>query len=110
LSLTRGTNKIVKPADAAAEYWATIDDVDAHKPTLRRHESACKTLKAHMVATGKRTYEGITLVEVNGGKRLDQSAAIAELGDRLARFMLDSVRRSLVPGRRPKKYSSEAAA
>jgi hypothetical protein len=101
--------KIMKPADAAAEYWATVDQVEAFKATQKRFDNAVEALKEYMVAEGKEMYLGIMLRETPGGRRLDQKAAIAGLGDKLDPFFGDAVRRSLIPAKRPKRFDPAAA-
>jgi hypothetical protein len=91
----------VKPVDAAGEYWATLDDIEAHKPIARRHDAACKVLKEHMTERGLETFRGIRLAETPGGRRLDQKSALRKFGDKLNDCFIDTVRRQLIPVKRP---------
>lgn len=96
----------MKPAEAAAEYWATIDEVEAHKPVARRHDAACKVLKEYMSERGSETFRGIKLTETSGGRRLDQKAALRKFGDKLNDCFVDTVRRALIPVKRPAAKAS----
>jgi hypothetical protein len=100
------TGGAMNPAEAAKEFWATVDAVTEHKPVASRHEAASKVLKAHMVDKGVATYQGIHLVESPGGSRLDQNLVKAKYGDKLKDCMIDTIRRSLIPVKRPKAHAS----
>jgi hypothetical protein len=104
-------NKIMNAAAAAEEYWATVDDVEAFKSTQRRFDNAVKVLKQHMVTGGlvDKQYLGILLRETPGGRRLDQKAAIAGLGTKLDPYFEDTVRHSLIPAKRPKRFAQPAS-
>ncbi len=98
----------MKPADAAAEFWATLDEVEAGKPAVRRHEKAVDVLKKHMVAAGLKRYRGIDLVESPGGDRVDLKLLEAKFPDETAECRQPTVRRALVAKQRPR--SAPAAA
>lgn len=90
------------PDVAAREWWETKDEVDAAGPALKRHEAAARVIKDHMRALGLDTFKGIDRKVGHGGKRLDEKAARAELGDALDPFYRDLDRVSLVGRRRPR--------
>ncbi|HET6908889.1 MAG TPA: hypothetical protein VFH54_06075 [Mycobacteriales bacterium] len=96
------------PKEAAAEFWATIDVVRDTKPVLARHEKASKVLKEHMADKGIDTFLGIHMTETNGGRRLDQGKALAKFGDKLNDCFVDSIRRALIPVKRPKSLDPAA--
>jgi hypothetical protein len=93
------------PTEAAAEYWATLDQVSEHKPIATRHDKATKVIKDHMVAKSLTTYQGIRLNETSPFERLDQAAAIAKFGDKLKDCIIEQVRRSLIPVKRPSRLA-----
>jgi hypothetical protein len=94
--------------EAARVYWDTVDAVTDAKPVISQHEAACKVLKEHMAEKSLSTYQGIMLRETAGGKRLDQGKAVAKFGDKLKDCFVDSVRRSLIPVKRPKSLEPAA--
>jgi hypothetical protein len=96
----------MSPAEAAREFWDTVEAVTAHKPVAKRHSNASDVLKKHMVDKDLTTYQGIHLTEIDAGERLDVAAARAKFGDKLADCMVPSKRRSLIPVKRPKSLSS----
>lgn len=99
----------MKPADAAAEYWATLPEVEAVKPVLSRHEKACKVLKEHMAEKKLETYQGIRMTETPQ-RRFDLKVALAKFGERLNDCFDDNaVRRSLIPVKKPARLSKPAA-
>jgi hypothetical protein len=94
--------------EAAAVYWSTLDAVTDAKPTIAKHDAACKVLKEHMGEKKLATYQGIALRETSGGQRLDQGKAVAKFGDKLKDCFVDTVRRSLIPVKRPKSLEPAA--
>ena len=96
----------MKPLEAAAEYWATLDDVDAAKPIARRHEKAPDVIKKHMAAEGITTFRGIDMVTAPVD-RVDLKLLESKDPELVALCRMEGVRRSLIPKRRPK---SKAAA
>ena len=94
------------PAQAAKVWKDLQPEVEAHKPVASRFEAAAKVLKAHMKAEGLSEYRGILRSEGSGGRRLDEDAVKAHLGERLADFMRDTVRVSLQRKPRASRTSS----
>lgn len=96
------------PKEAAAEFWATVETVAEFKPVLARHEKASKVLKEHMAENSLTTYLGIHMTEASGGRRLDQGKALAKFGDKLNDCFVESIRRALIPVKRPKSLERAA--
>lgn len=98
----------MKPADAAADWWATIDAVTAHRPIATRHERASKALKAHMKEHGLTTFRGIRRDVGSGGLRLDHDLLQKKFGAAIDDCKSESERVSLVPVKRPRSVSAPA--
>ena len=97
----------MKPADAASDFWDTIDAVTAHKPIAARHERSVKALKKYMAEKKLLRYRGIRRDVGSGGLRLDNDLLQEKFGSALDNCRVETERVSLVPERRPRSATAD---
>lgn len=99
---------IMKPAEAATEYWATIDGVQAAKANARRHAKASEVLKEHMATEGITTFRGIDMT-TTPYEGVDLKLLESKDPDLVDACKYAGVRRALIPRKRPKPTKAAAA-